>query len=485
MIEVNSFKTRKKDVTILWESQRNLSAQILSEKIEKAFPSFNVEIFGENDFNIIKYENIPSSNELGSVSLANEQARSIIVNTNPAIINCNPRKRREFFINQNFVKNNFTFSIEENHRIFKENNGFDGFYDKFFVKITHNDSFQISYACLIEYDKFIDESNFSNSISKVYRSSDNLSLKIKFNPDIFYQTNINSFVIKAKAINGTSTIDLNPIFIEDINTRWLDTVENTKILTLPFLENEIVEESPLLNIEIYPLLPFQTAIMKLIKSKEEMNLFISRFLNHKINYNNLYKSGSILEALSFQGYFYLFNPNSYQKIAWPNEDYIINNVKYFRYFPRSKNSENINTICLNNPPVLDSSILEISNIDLDESLGYYNKDQSVYYDVLLDLPYFKHLNILNIKIIDIAENESEYIAYIEFRTSLISQEDIVLNNISSDLSYERKYYENIDDINYLCLLFSLKNSKFNDANLNNDQLIKEKKMISFSFRYNN
>ena len=485
MINIDSFQTNKKDITILWESQRDLSADILSERLHKGFPSFNVEISNENNELIYMYEHIPSSNEIGSISLASLEARQKIINRNPAIICANPRKKIEMFSNQNIVKNNFTFPIEENFRLFKEKNGYDGFYEKLFIKITHNDSFQISYTCFVEYDKTINKDLLNQSISKVYRSSDNLNLKIKFNPSSFNDTNINSFIIFAKAINGNSQIDLSPVFVEDVQSKWLDTVDDTKILSLPFIENEILEESQNLNIEIYPLLPFETAVLKSIKDNENIKNFINNFIINKLVYNNLYKSGSILELINFHGYVYLFNKESFSNLAWPDINLLINNINYYKYFPKSKGSNNLNTICLNTGPEIDSSILEIVDQNLNQTLGYYNIDESKYYDILLDLPYFKSLNISHIKIIEIEEKENEYVMYLDFTTLLTEQQDIILYNCSSNLSYIRKYYENINDSNYLHLIFSIKYPKFNKDGLNSAQVIDEKIMINFSFRYNN
>lgn len=484
MIDIDSFQTNKKDITILWESQRDLSAEILSEQLHKGFPSFNVEISNENNELIYTYENIPSSNELGSISLASLEAKRKIINRNPAIICANPRKKMEMFSNQNIVKNNFTFPIEENFRLFKEKNGYDNFYDKLFIKITHNDSFQISYNCFVEYDRNINKDLLSQSISKIYRSSDNLNLKIKFNPS-FNEVNINSFIIFAKAINGNSQIDLNPIFVEDIQSKWLDTVDDTKILSLPFVENEILEESENLNVEIYPLLPFEIAIIKSIKDNENIKNFVKNFVTNKLTYNNLYKSGSILELINFQGYAYLFNKESFSSLAWPDTNVLINNINYCKYFPKSKDFNNLNTICLNTGPEIDSSILEIVDQNLNETLGYHNPDESKYYDIALDLPYFKSLNISDVKIIKIEEKENEYVMYLDFKTLLTEQQDVILYNCSSNLSYARKYYENINDSNYLHLIFSIKYPKFNKTGLNNSQIIDEKIMINFSFRYNN
>ena len=75
--------------------------------------------------------------------------------------------------------------------------------------------------------------------------------------------------------------------------------------------------------------------------------------------------------------------------------------------------------------------------------------------------------------------------YLDFKTLLTEQQDVILYNCSSNLSYARKYYENVNDSNYLHLIFSIKYPKFNKTGLNNSQIIDEKIMINFSFRYNN
>lgn len=484
MSEIDNFKTNKKDITILWDSQRNLSPEILAESIFKPFPSFNVEIFDANSSLIVKYIDIPSSDLLGAASLASEESKRMILDRNPAVIFANPRKKMEVFRNQDLVKNNFTFSIEENSKIFKEKNGYDGFYDKVIIKITHNDSFQISYQCLVEYNKFIDNETIKSSILKTYRSSDNLSLKIKFDSSIYDSYEINSFLILAKAIKNDQEFVLNPIIAEEINTKWLDTVDGTKIITLPFIENDILEESSFINVEIYPLLPFNLTIIKNIKNKENLLNFVNTNLNYKLNYNNLYKNGTILPAVNFEGFLYLFTKNSFLNLSWPENNIKIAGVNYSKYFPIA-NINNINTICTYIPPDVESSVLEIVEQDFDKPLGYYDKNQNKFYDIKMDLPYFKSLNISGLEIFEIDENDNDYILYIKFKTLLSDLDDIILNNNSSNITFVKKYYENINDKNYICLIFSTKYSKNNSSEFNISNIIKEKIAINFSFVYNN
>ena len=148
--QIDYFKTKEKDITIQWESQRQLPMGVINEKLYAGFPSFNIEILDENQNFLFNYDNIPSSENFGSISKSSIEARLEIIKNNPGFIWANPRKKEEFFKNKDIVKNSFTFSIEENYRIFREKNNIDGYYKNIYIKITHNDTFQISSSCQVE-----------------------------------------------------------------------------------------------------------------------------------------------------------------------------------------------------------------------------------------------------------------------------------------------------------------------------------------------
>ena len=478
--QIDYFKTKEKDITIQWESQRQLPMGVINEKLYAGFPSFNIEILDENQNFLFNYDNIPSSENFGSISKSSIEARLEIIKNNPGFIWANPRKKEEFFKNKDIVKNSFTFSIEENYRIFREKNNIDGYYKNIYIKITHNDTFQISYICQVEYEE-INLNILENSIKKIYRSSDNLSLKLKLNPEEYLNSNTKSLVIFSKINNE---IILKPIFIEDIENKWLNTVDTSKILTIPFEETEILEEGNVLNVEIFPIESSKNLIIKnLIDQKDKLELFLNTFSSNKIISKNLYRYGSILEAVNFQGYAYLFSNESYQNISWPQNDIIINNIAYNKYFTKAKDNLNQDTFCLNNQFESQTNLVDITlDPNISDVVGYYNLNKDTFYDIKSDLPYFKSLNINKIKVVDIQKRNNEYSMFIEFITNLTDKDDIVISYISSDLNFVQKSYQLINNINYLTLLFSIKYDYVENENINN--LIYNKIMINFSFKYN-
>lgn len=480
-IQIDYFTTKEKDITIEWHSQRQLPIEVFREKLYAGFPSFNVEILDENNNLLHIYENIPSSENFGVISRSSVEARREIIQRNPGFLWANPRKKEEFFKNKDIVKNSFTFPIEENVKIFENINGFTGYYKNLYIKITHNDSFQISYICSVSYEN-TDINILKSSLSKIYRSSDNLSLKLKLNPDLYLQSNCKSLLILTKASNN---LELKPILIEDVQNKWLNTIDTSKIITIPFEETEIVETSDVLNTEIIPIENHKNYIVKsLINNPTGLNHFLQRFTNEKIISNNLYKNGIILEATSFQGYIYLFSDESYSNIAWPTDKVLINNVEFSNYFTLAKDSDGLDTVCLNTPIDVDTNLVNITlNQNINETIGYFNLNKDKFYDIKADLPYFNSKNIKLIKIKNLQKQNSEITMFLEFITNLTEKDDILINNISSNLNFVQKYYQLIDGINYLSLMFSIKYNANDNENLKN--IIYDKQIINFSFRYNN
>ena len=239
-----------------------------------------------------------------------------------------------------------------------------------------------------------------------------------------------------------------------------------------------------MNVEIFPIESSKNLIIKnLIDQKDKLELFLNTFSSNKIISKNLYRYGSILEAVNFQGYAYLFSNESYQNISWPQNDIIINNIAYNKYFTKAKDNLNQDTFCLNNQFESQTNLVDITlDPNISDVVGYYNLNKDTFYDIKSDLPYFKSLNINKIKVVDIQKRNNEYSMFIEFITNLTDKDDIVISYISSDLNFVQKSYQLINNINYLTLLFSIKYDYVENENINN--LIYNKIMINFSFKYN-
>jgi len=270
---IDIFKTNQKDITIIWESQRKLPQSIMGEDAAKHFPSFNVKILDENLNDLYVYENIPSAEQIGTISKASYSARQKFIQDNPAVAFTSPRIQASIFEVQDFIKNSFTFSIEENYRIFFQKNNRHGFYKKVYIVISHNDYARNSYECFVEYEEPI-SLNFEQAVEKIYRSSDGFSVKFKFDPLKYEESKVCGILILAKS----NDLILSPLYAQDLPSKWLNSIENSKILTLPFKETAILDEIDMIDVEVYGLSQSQSKIIEEIL-KENNLISIYQFLN--------------------------------------------------------------------------------------------------------------------------------------------------------------------------------------------------------------
>lgn len=277
---IDIFKTNQKDITISWDSQRKLPQGIMGEGIAKNFPSFNVKILDENLNDLYIYENIPSAEQIGVISKASYSAKEKFIRENPAVVFTSPRVQASIFDVQDFIKNSFTFSIEENGRIFFEKNNKYGLYKKVHILISHNDYARNSYECLVEYEDPV-LLDFQQATEKIYRSTDGLSIKFKFDPLKFESSKVAAILILAKSDN----IILSPLFSKDLPSKWLNSIENSKILTLPFKETGLLEDIDLLDIELYGLSLSQSVVVEEILKENNLTIlkeFLDSFISCKI-----------------------------------------------------------------------------------------------------------------------------------------------------------------------------------------------------------
>jgi hypothetical protein len=484
--------TSKKDITIEWTSEREMPIGVIIDNLYKSFPTFNAEVYDNQNNLIVKYENISSSENVSIENYRYLKNRADILKKYRPVVFTPPRKYKEIFGIGDQIKNSFTFSIEENFNLYKQKFNKYGYFEDVHIKIYHNDIFSNKNEVNIKYDK-IDINRFNAAIEKIYRSNDNLSLKIKFNQDAISDININSFLIIAEAISDKGEIrELKPILINNISDKSLSVVDQSRIITIPFYESEIIEESYYIKVRLYPLRSSDAGAATIIFNQNQSDLrkFADDFLLEKISSKNLYKNGSNIEAVSFQGYIYLFNPQSYGTIAWPQETLNINGINYTRFFVKGEVGQNKSTITYN-PYNPEANIVDIILTPaINEKLGYYSLDQNNFYDFKSDLPYIKSNNINSINIINVEDINQETSISIEFITNL-TEEEISINTLSSNMSFVQKYYKLINGKNYICLIFNLKYPKISEnflssnSSLSKDQLISDKAMINFSFKLNN
>ena len=279
------------------------------------------------------------------------------------------------------------------------------------------------------------------------------------------------------------------LFTEDIESKWLDVNQTTALLTIPFIESDIVEISENLNIKVIPLNKLQSDMYKLLKENEnelDINNFYEDFLpNQLFNIGKIYKQTSNNETVAFyQNYIYLFNKDSLETNSLQT-DLIINDIVFNKYMPLLNKDQTNKTICLsddlNTDDVLDN------NYNLQKGyLGYYAKNLTDYEDVAIDVDYLQNQGIQSVKILEIEELADTCNIYIEFITSFYDNEKFYIET-SNNLKFYEKYKTTIDYKEYITLLFkysynldNLKQYLLENSNINKNQIISEKDLINFS-----
>jgi hypothetical protein len=107
----------------------------------------------------------------------------------------------------------------------------------------------------------------------------------------------------------TKNQKLKNLFVEDLSSKWLDMNSTVALLTVPFIESEIVEISENINIKILPLTKWQTQMYSFLIKKEdenEVNKFLFELLDKQIiNIGKIYKQSINYETVIFyQNYIY-------------------------------------------------------------------------------------------------------------------------------------------------------------------------------------
>ena len=310
------------------------------------------------------------------------------------------------------------------------------------------------------------------------------------NKQYFNEKNIHSFLILSEVSNKVlKNKKLNNLFIEDVKDKWLDVNESTTLLTVPFIETDIVEISENLNIKVIPLNYFQSELYNFLKSKESQEdintLYEEYFINQTFNIGKIYKQSINNETVIFyQNYLYLFNNESLNSNGLTS-DLLINDMIFNSYFPLLNKDQANKTICLSND--LNTDDVLDNNYNLQKGyLGFYGKDLTSYEDVSIDLDYLQNQGVLQAKIIEIEENSDTCNIYIEYITTFYNNEKFYIET-SNNLKYTEKYKTNIDGKDYITLLFKysydLQNlNEFLNENpsLNKSQIISDNDLINFS-----
>jgi len=467
-------KINNLNLTLEWDTLRKIPEYV---EVFDDFPSYNIAVKDKNGNIIQKYFNIKNNEPL-------LEKKFKAIKGIPKI---------KYFVNlsKNQIKSNFKYNFEDNYNKFKELNNKLGFFKELSFSIDYNNDDKEDFNVNVEYE-IIEDLNKNILFNKVYRSSDYVSAKLLINKEYFNQKNIHSFLILSEVSNKIlKNKKLNNLFIENVKDKWLDVNESTTLLTVPFIETDIVEISENLNIKIIPLNYFQSELYNFLKEKESQedinNLYEEYFSNQTFNIGKIYKQSVNNETVIFyQNYLYLFNNQSLNSNSLTS-DLSINDMVFNSYFPLLNKDQTNKTICLSND--LNTDDVLDNNYNLQKGyLGFYGRDSSSYEDVAIDLDYLQSQGVLQAKIIEIEENNDTCNIYIEYITTFYNNEKFYIET-SNNLKYSEKYKTNIDGREYITLLFKYSydlqnlNEYLNEnPSINKSQIISDKDLINFSVK---
>jgi len=391
---------------------------------------------------------------------------------------------------RNKVNSSFDYLFENNFNKYKENNKKIGFYKNINFSVLYDNQDKQHFNLDVEYE-MLEDIDKNILFNKIYRSDDFLSIKILSNKEYAESKEIYSYLILSTLSNHVEkNLQLKNLFIENVASKWLDNNNFTTLLTVPFIESNIVEISENINIKILPLKKWQSEMYKFLKDREkeeDINVFLTEnFEKQIINIGKIYKQSINYETLVFfQNYLYLFNEES---LSSSIDKIQIGDVNFENYYPILNKNLKDKMICLSEDINSDDVIDNSYNIEKDY-LGYYNQSQTKYVDINMDLDYFQSRNIKDVKILEIKENETECFLYVEFITNFFEKEKFYVES-SANLKYIEKYKTLLNDREYITFLFEykyslekLKNFLSLNQNLQKNQILSEKDLINFSAKF--
>ena len=391
---------------------------------------------------------------------------------------------------KNQVNSSFDYPFENNFNKYKENNKKIGFYKNINFSVLYDNQDKQHFNLDVEYE-MLEDIDKNILFNRIYRSDDFLSIKMLSNKEYAESKGIYSYLILSTLSNHVEkNLQLKNLFIENVASKWLDNNNFTTLLTVPFIESNIVEISENINIKILPLKKWQSEMYKFLKDREkeeDINTFLTEnFEKQIINIGKIYKQSINYETLVFfQNYLYLFNEES---LSSSIDKIQIGDVNFENYYPILNKDLKNKMICLSEDINSDDVIDNSYNIEKDY-LGYYNQSQTKHVDINMDLDYFQSRNIKDVKILEIKENETECFLYIEFITNFFEKEKFYVES-SANLKYIEKYKTLSNDREYITFLFEykyplekLKNFLSLNQNLQKNQILSEKDLINFSAKF--
>ena len=465
-------KVKNLNLTLEWQTIRNIPDFL---KIDTHFPTYNVKVKNENDYLI--HQNLNLNNH------------EFIMESNLQYEDFMLKPKLSVEISKNKTKNIFKYNFENNYLKYKELNNKLGFFKKIKFEVDYNNDGKGDFELKAEYAE-IENLDKNILFNKIYRSSDYISVKLLVNKEYFKQEEIYSLLVLSEVSNKlVKNKTLTNLFTERVEEKWLDVNDSTALLTIPFIESDIVEISENLNIKIIPLNYLQSELYNFLRPRESQedinNLYEEYFPNQTFNIGKIYKQSVNNETVVFyQNYLYLFNNQSLNSNSL-NSNVSINDLVFNSYFPLLNKDQVNKTICLSND--LNTDDVLDNNYNLQKGyLGFYGKDLTSYEDVAIDLDYLQNQEVLQAKIIEIEENSDTCNIYIEFITTFYNNEKFYIET-SNNLKYTEKYKTNIDGRDYTTLLFKYSydlqnlNEYLNEnPSINKSQIISDKDLINFS-----
>jgi hypothetical protein len=469
-------KVKNLNITLEWNTINNLY-NFTELEIERKFPSYDVTIRNENETVLFK--------KLNSNEYINMIERSFDDHGSEPCM----KTKLNVGISKSTVKSIFKYNFSDNYLKYKELNNKIGFFKKLLFCVDYDNDGKADFVEEAEYAE-IENLNKNALFNKIYRSSDYLTLKLIINKQYFKEQEIYSLLILSEVSNKLiKNKKLTNLFTEKVTEKWLDVNESTALLTIPFIESDIVEISENLNIKVIPLNYLQSEMYNFLRPRESQedinNLYEEYFANQTFNIGKIYKQSVNNETVVFyQNYLYLFNNHSLNSNSLTS-NLSINDMVFNSYFPLLNKDQADKTICLSND--LNTDDVLDNNYNLQKGyLGFYGKDSTSYEDVAIDLDYLQNQGVLQAKITEIEENNDTCNIYIEYITTFYNNEKFYIET-SNNLKYIEKYKTNIDSKDYTTLLFKYSynlqtlNEFLNEnPSINKSQIISDKDLINFS-----
>jgi hypothetical protein len=446
---------------------------------------YTIQILNENEELLREYNNFKDGTK-------NTSLIHVAIQKPPALRRCymfaNTRKIYNKIVDT--MTYEFTFPFEENVKSYIEKNNKLGYFKNLKIKVISEDNDESNDVLInVSYSEII-LNNITDIFMKIYRNIENTGIKLKFNKNNFLNNNIESILIEP--LDNDSKEKFKCIFIDKIKEKWLSIIQNESSISIPFPNNYTIKNDSQFSFKLYYLNQAQSDMLNVFKNINDSDEAILQLISENFSKQSfdLIDTPSEEEEYKvfYQNFLYLFNNESYNNISWPSDFTLINGIKYKKYFPLAKDNLNNETYLINriiNPESSAITVIQDENISND-TVGFKYKDLNNninYNDISSDLTYQKNTNIKSIEIKTVLEENGLTSIFLEVITNFIDTSSFKILNISNNLSFVQRSFTNIDNKNYVTLLFKLNYDYINDSftDLLKSQLLFNKEFISFDF----